>query len=165
MKLFKRICSLCLILTMLFAMVIPMNMTTLTASAIAGGGLQQSSYRAYGADLSFWNVSSGGSLNYSLVDFAKMKADGCQYVILRIGFEGSSSRTNTLDTAFLEYYNRARAAGMPMGVYFYSLATTYAGAQEDANWVADQIEKYGMYFRCAGNDGVRKLQEDHSYLL
>ncbi len=144
MKLFKRFCALCLILAMLVAVVLPMNMTTLTASAIAGGGLQQTSYRAYGADLSFWNVTA--SLDYSLVDFAKMKADGCQFVILRLGYEGSSSRTNTLDTAFVEYYRRARAAGMPMGVYFYSLATTYNGAVEDANWVANKIEEYGMYF-------------------
>ena len=75
MKNMKKALSLCLVLVMLVAMVIPMNLATLNASAIAGGGLQQSSYRAYGADLSFWNVSSGGTLKYSLVDFAKMKAD------------------------------------------------------------------------------------------
>ncbi len=142
MKLFKRFTMLCLVLAMLITPILSMN---LEAAAIAGGGLQQSSYRAYGADLSFWNVG-GSSLNYSLVDFAKMKADGCQFVILRIGYEGSSSRTNTLDTAFVEFYNRARAAGMPMGIYFYSLATTYNGAVEDANWVANKIEQYGMYF-------------------
>ncbi len=143
MQILKRISMICLVLALLAT---PMLSFNLEASAIAGGGAAQSSYRAYGADLSFWNVNSGGTNNYSLVDFAKMKADGCQFVILRIGFEGSSSRTNTLDTAFIEYYNRARAAGMPLGVYFYSLATTYNGAAEDANWVADKIEQYGMYF-------------------
>ncbi|MBE6683069.1 MAG: hypothetical protein E7595_02830 [Ruminococcaceae bacterium] len=143
MKAIKHILALCLSITMIFSMILSAGV--MNASAIAGGGLQSSTYRAYGADLSFWNVN-GSSLNYSLVDFAKMKADGCQFVILRIGFEGSSSRTNTLDTAFVEYYNRARAAGMPLGVYFYSLATTYNGAVEDANWVANKIEQYGMYF-------------------
>lgn len=142
MKLFKRFTMLCLVLAMLITPVLSMY---LEAAAIAGGGVASSSYRAYGADLSFWNVG-GSSLNYSLVDFAKMKADGCEFVILRLGYEGSSSRTNTLDTAFVEFYNRARAAGMPLGVYFYSLATTYNGAVEDANWVADKIEQYGMYF-------------------
>ncbi len=143
MKAMKHILAFALSLMMIFSMVIASGV--MTASAIAGGGLQQSSFRSYGADLSFWNVN-GSALNYSLVDFAKMKADGCQFVILRIGYEGSSSRTNTLDTAFVEFYNRARAAGMPLGVYFYSLATTYSGAVEDANWVADKIEAYGMYF-------------------
>ena len=143
MKATKHILAFALSLMMIFSMVIASGV--MTASAIAGGGLQQSSFRSYGADISFWNVN-GSALNYSLVDFAKMKADGCQFVILRIGDEGSSSRTNTLDTAFVEFYNRARAAGMPLGVYFYSLATTYSGAVEDANWVADKIEAYGMYF-------------------
>ena len=126
-------------------MVLPLFLSGQPAQAIAGGGVAKSSYRAYGADLSSWNVN-GSALDYSLVDFNKMKADGCQFVILRIGYEGSVSRKNTMDTAFLEYYKRARAAGMAMGVYFYSLTTTYNGAVEDANWVADQIEKHGMYF-------------------
>ena len=143
MKAIKHILALCLSIVMIASMIVSSGV--MTASAIAGGGVASSTYRAYGADLSFWNVG-GSTLNYSLVDFAKMKADGCQFVILRLGYEGSSSRTDVLDTAFVEFYNRARAAGMPLGVYFYSLATTYAGAQQDANWVADQIEKYGMYF-------------------
>ena len=127
--------------------VLPLFLSGQTADAIAGGGVAQSSYRAYGADISSWNVNVYNSgLDYSLIDFARMKADGCQFVILRMGYEGSVSRTNTLDPAFLEYYKRGRAAGMPMGVYFYSLTTTYDGAVEDANWVADQIEKNGMYF-------------------
>ncbi len=119
----------------------------LPAAAIEYGGLQnnQSYNVAFGCDLSFWNVG-GSNLNYSLVDFNKMKADGCEFAILRIGYEGSSSRTDTMDTAFLEFYRRARAAGMDLGVYFYSLATTRAGAVQDAQWVMSIIEKYDMYF-------------------
>lgn len=141
MKFLKRPMTFFLALLML----LPLIFSGQPAQAIAGGGVAKSTYRAYGADLSSWNVD-GSALNYSLIDFARMKADGCQFVILRIGYEGSVSRNNTMDTAFLEYYKRARAAGMPMGVYFYSLTTTYNGAVEDANWVADQIEKNGMYF-------------------
>ncbi len=141
MKYIRRPLIFCLIALML----LPLFLVEQPAQAIAGGGVAKSSYRAYGADLSSWNVN-GSKLDYSLIDFARMKADGCQFVILRIGYEGSSSRTNVMDMAFLEYYRRARAAGMPMGVYFYSLTTTYNGAVEDANWVADQIEKNGMYF-------------------
>lgn len=115
-------------------------------SAIEGGGLQNnsSSNVAYGCDLSFWNV--GSNLDHSLVDFARMKADGCEFAILRIGYEGSSTHTDTLDKAFVQYYQNARAAGMDLGVYFYSLATTYAGAVQDAQWVISIIEQYDMYF-------------------
>ena len=135
MKATKHILALLLSLAMIFSMIVASGV--MTASAIAGGGLPTTYYRAYGVDLSFWNGT---------VDFAKLKASGCQFVILRIGYEGSSSRTDTLDTKFLTYYNDARAAGMPLGVYFYSLATTYAGAKQDAQWVMNQIESRNMYF-------------------
>ena len=135
MKATKHILALLLSLAMIFSMIVASGV--MTASAIAGGGLPTTYYRAYGVDLSFWNGT---------VDFAKLKASGCQFAILRIGYEGSSSRTDTLDTKFLTYYNDARAAGMPLGVYFYSLATTYAGAKQDAQWVMNQIESRNMYF-------------------
>ncbi len=135
MKAIKHILALCLSLVMVFSMVIASGV--MTASAIAGGGLPTTYYRSYGVDLSYWNGT---------VNFAKLKASGCQFAILRIGYEGSASRTDTLDDNFIGYYNAARAAGMPVGLYFYSLATTYAGAKQDAQWVMSQIEKYDMYF-------------------
>ncbi len=144
MKHIKRILTLCLSVAMIFSMIVASGVTT--ASALAGAGLQQTSFRSYGADLSFWNVYSSSGNDYSLVDFAKMKADGCDYVILRLGYEKSATRQNTLDTAFVEYYKRARAAGMPLGVYFYQLGTTYDSAVEDAQWVISIIEQYDMYF-------------------
>ena len=67
----------------------------------------------YGADISFWNVSVSSGNDYSRVDFAKMKASGCDYVILRIGYEARATRQNVIDSAFIEYYKRGRAAGMP----------------------------------------------------
>ena len=143
MKAIKHILALLISLVMLISMVVASGVT---ASAIAGAGIQKTSFRSYGADISFWNVDTSNGNDYSRVDFAKMKADGCQYVILRIGYEASASRQNTLDTAFVEYYKRARAAGMPLGVYFYQLGITYEAAVEDAKWVISIIEKYDMYF-------------------
>ncbi len=143
MKAIKHILALCLSLVMIFSMVIASGVT---ASAVAGAGLQQTSFRSYGADISFWNVDTSNGNDYSKVDFVKMKADGCEYVILRIGYEASATRANTMDTAFLEYYKRARAAGMPLGVYFYQLGITYEAAVEDAKWVISIIEQYDMYF-------------------
>ncbi len=121
--------------------------TPFAASArLAGGGQgSDSGIVAYGCDLSFWNVG-GYYPDYSLVDFEKMKADGCDYVILRVGFEGLSTRENAMDTAFLTLYNGAKAAGLDVGVYFYALATTYEGAAEDAQWCIDLFREYNMSF-------------------
>jgi len=118
-----------------------------SASArLAGGGqAADSGIVAYGCDLSFWNVG-GYYPDYSLVDFETLKADGCDYVILRVGFEGLSTRENAMDTAFLTLYNGAKAAGLDVGVYFYALATTYEGAAEDAQWCIDLFREHNMSF-------------------
>ena len=144
MKTIKHLFAFCLALAMLFAMVVASGV--FTVSAMNGAGLQQTTFRSYGADISFWNVSVSSGNDYSRVDFAKMKASGCEYVILRIGYEASATRQNVIDSAFIEYYKRGRAAGMPMGVYFYQLGDTYEKAVEDAQWVINIIEENDMYF-------------------
>ncbi len=118
--------------------------TPLTVSAKLANGGQASSpgIKAYGCDLSFWNVGN----DYSLIDFEKMKADGCDFAILRVGYEGTESRQNTLDAAFLTLYENAKAAGMDVGVYFYALATTYEGAVEDAQWCINLFETHHLSF-------------------
>lgn len=104
-----------------------------------GGGIIKNENYTIGVDLSIFNIGGSKVLNYDSVDFAKMKADGCDFAILRIGFEGSATRANTLDLAFIEYYKRAREAGMKLGVYFYALGTTYTEAVDDAKWVIKVI--------------------------
>jgi GH25 family lysozyme M1 (1,4-beta-N-acetylmuramidase) len=103
---------------------------------------------AWGCDISFYNVDSDGysesDADYSLVDFKKMKADGCDFVILRLGSEDSDGRY--YDPHFVTLYNMAREAGMDIGLYFYSYALTYEEAAADAEFVMDVIEDHGMYF-------------------
>ena len=146
MRLFKHIIAFVLAVLMLASMVVATGVFSVSVDAIAGGGIQQTTFRSYGADISFWNVYASNGNDYSKVDFAKMKASGCEYVILRIGYEARATRQNVIDSAFIEYYKRGRAAGMPMGVYFYQLGDTYEKAVEDANWVIKIIEDNDMYF-------------------
>ncbi|MBQ3068800.1 MAG: SH3 domain-containing protein [Clostridia bacterium] len=142
MKSIKRILSVVLTVLMVCGMILPCTM--MTASALEGVGKSDTYTRIHGIDLSYWNVG-GSTLNYSLVDFDKLVASGCEFAILRIGL-GSSSNTCSMDKAFLEYYKRARAAGMKLGCYFYSHALTYAQAANEAKWVINVIESNDMYF-------------------
>ena len=123
--------------------------------AIGGAGLQgYTDNLYYGCDLSFYNVadydySDGSSLtddgaDYSLVDFERMKADGCDFVILRLGSEDSSGKY--YDPHFVTYYNMAREAGLDIGVYYYSYAMSYDEAAEEAEFVIEVMEDHGMYF-------------------
>ena len=140
MKLIKKFCATLLALAMVLGMTVALiPMTALEADAISGAGAPtDTNYYALGIDISAWQA--GGGSNTSLVDFAKLKSSGCEFVILRISYGQS------LDKAFVSFYNNARAAGMPLGVYMYGLSTTRAGAVSDANWVISVIEKYDMYF-------------------
>ncbi len=141
----KKILAFTLTLVMLFTMVATLGVSNV--SAISGGGLPDKSnlHYAFGCDLSTWNVGGADTLDYSLVDFNKMKADGCEFAILRIALEYSSGK-QSIDLACLEYYKKARAAGMQLGAYFYSHSTTYAGAKADAQYVISIIEENNMYF-------------------
>ncbi len=135
MKLTKRLLALLLTLTMAVAM-FPLGM--LSASALEGMGPPTNmNYYAKGIDISFWQAGDSTGKN---VDFNKLKASGCEFVILRLGYGQS------VDKAFVSFYNKARAAGMPLGVYLYGLKTTKSGAASDANWAISVFEKYNMYF-------------------
>lgn len=139
----KRICSVVLIAVLMFT-VFPFSAMAINEGGHGANASSSSKYK-FGCDLSYWNVD-GNSLKYSLVDFEKMVADGCEFAILRICVETDKSGAIYTDKAFLEYYKRARAAGMKLGVYMYTYATTYAEAVEDAKWVMNFIESHNMYF-------------------
>ena len=80
---------------------------------------------AFGVDISHHSYD---------VDFEALRAAGVDFVILRIGYN------TALDTRFEEYYEAARAAGLDIGVYFFTLAENGAEARADANRVADWLD-------------------------
>lgn len=87
-----------------------------------------------GMDISTWQGK------VTTANFKKAKADGINFVILRIGYTGSESNKPTLDNTFENNYKNAIAAGLPIGIYYYSLATTETKAKEEANWVVKQLK-------------------------
>lgn len=91
---------------------------------------------AHGVDLSNWQGPS--------VDFNKIKAQGYSFVILRAGF------ATTKDDTFEGNYARAKAAGLDVGVYLYSYASTVDGAKKEAAalkaWLKDKVLEYPVYY-------------------
>lgn len=63
------------------------------------------------------------------IDWAKVKADGISFAILRCGTYSRSNRTHTIDTRFIENVKGARANGIDVGVYLYSYAQNITGSQ------------------------------------
>lgn len=75
----------------------------------------------------------------SQANFKKIKDSGVKFVILRIGYTGSSTKEPTIDVSFENNYKNAIAVGLPVGIYYYSLATTEAAAKKEANFVVKHL--------------------------
>ena len=74
------------------------------------------------------------------IDWEAVQADGIDFVILRIGFRGYGSKgIMEIDGNFYKNYDGARAAGLKVGVYFYSQATNAAEAREEAQLVLSAL--------------------------
>ena len=78
-----------------------------------------------GVDISYFNNESGGT--YKAIDWAKMKADGITFAIIRIG-DGGSNGKFFVDPWFKRNIQGARASGIKVGVYVYSRARYLTGA-------------------------------------
>lgn len=68
------------------------------------------------------------------IDFKKVKADGYDFVILRAGTGKGKDRN------FETYYKQAKKAGLDIGCYFYSYASTVEDAEEEAKTLLTYIE-------------------------
>lgn len=80
--------------------------------------------KVFGIDASVWQ----GNFN-----FAQAKAEGVQFAVLRGAY-------NLLkDTQFEQFYRDAKAQGLAVGVYHYSMATTTAEAVEEAKFLLDNV--------------------------
>lgn len=88
-------------------------------------------------DVSKWQ----GNINWEKVANGDIKA-----AILRIGLRGTKTKTILPDERFEEYYNGAKKAGLAVGCYFYSAATTVEEAREEADYVLDRIESLSLQF-------------------
>lgn len=74
------------------------------------------------------------------VDYAKLKRAGVQFVIIRAGYGDVISYPDQKDTMFEAHYRAAKAAGVSVGAYWYSYATTPAGARREAQGFIQTIK-------------------------
>ena len=65
------------------------------------------------------------------VDWKEVKDEGVEFAILRCGF---GRHSHQVDSYFEENYKNAKAAGMPVGTYHYSYATTVEKAEQEADF-------------------------------
>ena len=76
------------------------------------------------------------------IDWQRAAADGVDFAIIRSGYRGYTAGTIKEDPYFRQNIRGAMAAGVSVGVYFFSQATTVGEAKEEAEFVLGQIAGY-----------------------
>ncbi len=78
------------------------------------------------------------------IDWNQVKASGVQCVMIRAGYRGYASGTiaSNGDSKFQTYIRDAQAAGLKVGIYFFSQAITTQEAVEEAEWTLNKISGY-----------------------
>lgn len=85
-----------------------------------------------GIDVSKWQGA---------IDFEKVKNAGATFVMIRIGVQTKVGGSLSVDPYFEQNIQNAKKAGLQVGVYLYSIATTKEEAIEQAKWVVKTLNK------------------------
>ena len=80
------------------------------------------------------------------IDFNKVKADGIDFVYVRVGYTGytKSKLSLNLDPYYQTNIANALAAGLQVGVYWYSQAVNESEASQEANMLLNAIAGYNV---------------------
>ena len=73
------------------------------------------------------------------IDFSAVKASGVDFVMLRIGGRTYGSGSLYRDDLFDTYYEQAKAAGLKVGVYFFSQAASREEGIEEAQYTLELL--------------------------
>lgn len=101
------------------------------------------------------------SQHQGTIDWAAVKADGIDFAYIRIGYRGSDTGIVLADSQFRANFDGARAAGLDVGVYFYSEAISVEEAQAEAAFVLSELGGASLTYPVAfdyeptGNDSDR----------
>ncbi|MBO4902181.1 MAG: Ig-like domain-containing protein [Lachnospiraceae bacterium] len=80
------------------------------------------------------------------INWSSVKNSGVSFVIIRCGYRGSSTGVLIQDPYFVSHIKGAKAAGLKVGVYFFTTALTEAEAIEEASMCAYLCSGYGINY-------------------
>ena len=83
------------------------------------------------------------------IDFYKVKSEGIDFVMIRVGLRGSVEGRILEDDYFKTNVTDALKADLKVGVYFYSQAINTEEAVEEAEYVIKQIANYDITYPVA----------------
>lgn len=80
------------------------------------------------------------------VDWQAVADAGVDFAIIRVGYRGYSQGAIQGDANFQKNMEGALEAGLDVGVYFFSQATTVREAEEEADYVLETIRSYPVTY-------------------
>lgn len=90
-----------------------------------------------GIDVSKWNGA---------IDWTAVRNSGVNYAIIRCGYRGSTQGKLVVDAKFAANIKGATAAGLKVGVYFFTQAVDEREAVEEASMVLELIKNYTISY-------------------
>lgn len=99
------------------------------------------------------------------IDWKKVKADGIDYAIIRIGGRYYGGGGLYPDDYFEKNYKEARAAGVKVGIYFYSQAKNEEEAREEVDYFMDILDGRDldmpvyMDYECPSGSRISKMDK------
>ena len=78
------------------------------------------------------------------IDWPAVKADGIDFAIIRAGYRGYTDGFINMDQCFPQNAQGALDAGIDVGLYFFSQATTEDEAREEARWLIEAAKRYDV---------------------
>lgn len=95
-------------------------------------------------DLNIYNGIDVSKYN-TTVDWEKVKADGIDFVFIRLGYRGYGSLGKLCaDVSFESHISGALAAGLKVGVYYFTQAVNTSEAIEEANYCIEKLQDYDI---------------------
>ncbi len=105
------------------------------------------SYDSYGSINAMTGIDI--SAYNEVYDWEAVKADGIDFVMMRVGYRTYGGGQIKKDTAFQQNCKAAKEAGLLVGAYFFSQAITIEEAIEEAIFTAQQLEGLKLDFPVA----------------
>ncbi len=97
-------------------------------------GEKEYSFR-FGIDVSYYQEK---------IDWQKVAADGVEFAMIRLGYRGWSDGALYMDERFTENIQGAQAAGIDVGVYFFTQAVNETEAKQEAEYVLSKLKDYEL---------------------
>jgi GH25 family lysozyme M1 (1,4-beta-N-acetylmuramidase) len=94
------------------------------------------------------------------IDWAAVAADGIDFAMIRCAYRGYSEGEIKDDSKFTENIEGALAAGIPVGVYFYTQAITPEEAIEEAKYTLELIKNYEITYPVAFDVEITSAEGD-----